>query len=196
MEINNLIALLGVSGVGKSTLIKKMSQQYGVYSYITPFTTRKLRENEIDKIHISSKEFNRLIENKDVLVPNYIHGNWYGPSKELINKSIEKGKIPIIDWPVDKLENLIKETNNFKVIGIYIKPPSLKELKIRLDSDSRDGNGKRYMHAIKELKTLAEGKYNGIEKIINNKGRIDFVAKKLHNYIINKVGEKNAEYKS
>ncbi|MCX6706850.1 MAG: hypothetical protein NT001_01775 [Candidatus Woesearchaeota archaeon] len=177
-----LVALLGPSGAGKTTLIRGLCSSYDYYEYIKPFTTRQLRPDEADKVHVDHDQFKSLVQKGDIILPNHLYGNWYGPSRSAIYDSVEKGNVPLIDWPVQKLDGLRKEIA-LEVFSLYIMPPDLETLKQRIGSDGRDKDGKRYDSAVKELEKAHRGEYAGIGPMIINAGEIKSVASSVHDSI-------------
>ena len=175
---NVFVSLLGPSGVGKSLLVETLLSLFpGKYLYIKPYTTRDLRTSEKSKMHVSLDEFQELSEEGQILLPNYVHGNWYGPSKLNIAGVIESGGVPIIDWPVDRAEDLRKELSPLNVLNLYIRPPSLDVLKTRISSDNRDPTGSRYEAAVKEIYDVDSGLYGTIDSMIVNVGDPRVVAR-------------------
>ena len=78
-----LIVLSGPSGVGKSTVISKLlSERKDIYFSVS-FTTRKPREGEVDGVNynfVSREEFERMIEDGELLEYAEYVGNYYGTS--------------------------------------------------------------------------------------------------------------------
>jgi guanylate kinase len=185
-----LVALLGPSGAGKTTLIRELCSSYDYYEYIKPFTTRELRQDETDKIHVDHDKFKSLVQEGNIMFPNHLYGNWYGPSRSAIYDSVKRGNVPLIDWPVQKIDGLRKEIK-LEVFSLYIMPPDLETLKQRMGSDGRDKDGKRYDSAVKELEKVQRGEYAGIGPVIINAGDIMSVASSVHDsiraYLIDKA---------
>lgn len=74
--------LLGPSTVGKSTLIRAMNAASGDrFKYISPFTTRPLREGEQDKISVSDEEFDEMQLSGVFVYVNPLYGVRYGTSR-------------------------------------------------------------------------------------------------------------------
>ncbi|MBU4010588.1 MAG: guanylate kinase, partial [Proteobacteria bacterium] len=59
--LSKFLLLLGVSGVGKSTLIRELKRLDERFIYISPYMTRPLREGESDKIEVSNEEMDLMI---------------------------------------------------------------------------------------------------------------------------------------
>ena len=147
-----LVLLSGVSGAGKDTikneLIKRMDNVVSMPSY----TDRQPREGEVDgQIYnfITTQEFEERIKNNEFYEYSVHHEHYYGTSKEILNKTIESGKIIVKDIEVNGTENLLKIfKNNMDIVTIFLRVPkdelrrrlehriekaSLKEIELRLN---------------------------------------------------------------
>ncbi len=140
-KLGIIVILSSPSGAGKTTLVKKIAQRKK-YSISISHTTRKPRFNEKDGkdyFFINQKVFKRLIKNKKLLEHAKVFKNYYGSLKENVFNKLKKGKDVIfdIDWQGTKQ---IKTKNlNYKIITIFILPPSKSELYKRLlKRDQRD----------------------------------------------------------
>ena len=150
-----LFIVSGPSGVGKSTILKKVLQDAKGTVFSISWTTREKRESEIDGIDyffIDEKEFLKKIENNEFLEWAKVHNNYYGTPKKWIQDVLETGKNIILDIDVQGAENL----KNMSVQGVFvfIAPPSFEELENRIrnrHTDSEESIQKRLENARKEL---------------------------------------------
>ena len=81
VEENILVILSSPSGVGKTTLTKKIQQKYQSFKISVSYTTRPPRSNEVDGVdyHFTSKEkFEELIKTKKFYEYANIFENYYG----------------------------------------------------------------------------------------------------------------------
>ena len=138
-----IIILSSPSGAGKTTLVKKLSSIENFEISIS-YTTRVPRLNEVngnDYYFINNKDFNELIKKNELLEYAEVFSNLYGSSKKKVIDNLQLGKNVIfdIDWQGTKQ---IKEKNlNFKLISIFILPPSKKTLVNRLsERENNDEN--------------------------------------------------------
>lgn len=155
------LLLLGVSGVGKSTIINRLRELDDRFVYISPFVTRPLREGETDKKSVDNDEMDRLIASGEILAVNEIYGVRYATPSRPINESFSRNLFPLLDWPIAKLEIMTKHFAG-RIFAVYIEPPTITELKRRLGKDERDREGKRLLEAITELEFLSKGRYDGL----------------------------------
>lgn len=156
---SKFLLLLGVSGVGKSTIIKRLRELDDRFVYISPFVTRKLREGERDKVSVTSDEMDRLIVEGAILVVNEIYSVRYATPSRPIEEAFSNSLFPLLDWPIAKLP-IMAEKFPGRLFSVYIEPPNITELKRRLGKDDRDKNGKRLLEAIKELEILGKGRFD------------------------------------
>jgi len=129
-----MIVLSSPSGVGKTTLTKKLAENNSQFVISISYTTRKPRPNEIngkDYHFVTSKEFNNLINTNDFYEYAKIFDNYYGTHKKTVNELLSKSKDVLfdIDWQGTKQLKKIKDLN---IITIFILPPDIKILKDRL----------------------------------------------------------------
>ena len=122
-----ILALCGPSGVGKSSIIRELVKE-GRFDYPTPYTDRKLREGETDKVSLTKEEFDEMQRRGEFCVVNYLYGHHYGTSSTLIDRIVSRDRVAILDFPFDQLDKL----SDWKTQHICLIPPSEEELKLRL----------------------------------------------------------------
>ncbi len=149
-----LVILFGPSGVGKSSLIGQITKLEPRIKAVIPFTDRPKRQGEFSRRSISRKDFDQLESKAQYIIAKNIYGYRYATNKTEINSLIKKGVVPVIDFPLDRVDFL----SDFKkdVCGIYIAPPSLAVLKSRLRKDGRDVDLKRFEEGKLELSKLKQ----------------------------------------
>jgi len=129
-----IVILSSPSGAGKTSLVKEISSKNN-FSISVSHTTRKPRSNEIDGVHyhfINHKKFNELIEEKKFLEYANVFNNYYGSSKDLVFEKLDNGENIIFDIDWQGTEQIKQKKLNYKIITIFILPPSRKELFNRL----------------------------------------------------------------
>ena len=136
-----IVILSSPSGAGKTTLVKKISKRKK-YKISISHTTRKPRSNEKDGrdyFFINNSEFKKLIKHKKFLEYAKVFKNYYGSLKETVIKKLNKGENVIFDIDWKGTRQIIKKKLKFKIITIFILPPSKKELfKRLLKRDQKD----------------------------------------------------------
>ena len=130
---NIMIILSSPSGVGKTTLTKKIQQKYQSFKISVSHTTRSARSNEVDGVDynfVTPKVFERLIEEKKFYEYAKIFENYYGTLKKNVDETIKTNDIIFdIDWQGTKQLSKFKKLN---LIKIFLIPDTKIELKKRL----------------------------------------------------------------
>jgi len=162
VEKNGVVLVLsGPSGAGKSSLINKITDDIGDYYFSISTTTRAPREGEEEGVHyhfVSEKEFKKDIEEDNFLEYAVVHGNYYGTSLNPVRKALHEGKLVIFDIDVQG-NTAVKNRLNDITTSVFITPPSLSELKRRLESrstDSKEVIKKRLQMAKLEIQRTSE----------------------------------------
>ena len=132
-EKNIMLILSSPSGVGKTTLTKKIQQKYQSFKISVSNTTRKPRSNEVDGVDyffISKEEFMRLVSEGKFYEYAKIFENYYGTLKKNADDIIKSNDIIFdIDWQGTKQLSKFK---NLNLIKIYLITKNKEELKNRL----------------------------------------------------------------
>lgn len=163
MKKGRLIVITGPSGVGKTTLLKRLLKGHKKeITFSVSYTSREPRINEIDGVDyffITKEEFEKEIKENKFLEYALVHGNFYGTSREQVDKVIKGGKDCLLD--IDVQGGLILMSKNTEAMYIFIAPPSLDTLKERLyhrSTDDVEVIERRLKNAEKEL--LEKDKYD------------------------------------
>tara|TARA_Y200000002_G_scaffold327843_1_gene291147 strand:- start:7328 stop:7963 length:636 start_codon:yes stop_codon:yes gene_type:complete len=140
-KVGVIVILSSPSGAGKTTLVKKISSRNNFKISIS-HTTRKPRVNEKngkDYFFIKSKEFKILIKKRKFLEYAKVFNNYYGSLKEKIINKLKKGENIIFDIDWQGTQQIKSKKLKYKIITIFILPPSKKELfKRLLKRDQKD----------------------------------------------------------
>tara|TARA_B100000575_G_C23099488_1_gene634288 strand:- start:60 stop:656 length:597 start_codon:yes stop_codon:yes gene_type:complete len=179
---NIMVILSSPSGVGKTTLTKKIQQKYQSFKISVSHTTRLPRSNEVegvDYFFVPIEKFEKLIKEDKFYEYAKIFGNYYGTSKEYVDKNIITNDILFdIDWQGTKQLNQFK---NLKLIKIFLITEDKKELKKRLvkrDENTPEEVNKRFKSFDEDIKHWKDYDY-----VIINKN-LDVCFKQIENIII------------
>ena len=127
---NIMVILSSPSGVGKTTLTKKIQQKYNSFKISVSLTTRLPRSNEVDGVDykfISKAKFEELIKENKFYEYAKIFENYYGTLKQNVDETIKKNEIIFdIDWQGTKQ---LSKFENLNLIKIYLITDSKEELK-------------------------------------------------------------------
>ena len=143
------IVMSAPSGCGKSTLIDMLLQEYPDIVYSISCTTREPRgeeENGLDYHFLSKERFEELLREDAFIEHALVHGNYYGTLKAPISEVLAEGNSMILDIDVQgaaKVREYVRSlpnTDAMKIgyVDIFINPPSLEELRSRLEGRGTD----------------------------------------------------------
>ena len=136
-----MIVLSSPSGAGKTTLVKLISKNKNFFTSIS-HTTRPPRTNEVngvDYFFVSKSEFQNLINKSEFLEYAKVFNNYYGTSKKNVIKKLEEGKNVVFDIDWQGTEQIIARKLDYKLITVFILPPSKSVLYDRLSNrDMKD----------------------------------------------------------
>ena len=129
----SIIVISAPSGTGKTTIVRRILSDFPQVVFSVSATTRKKREHEvegIDYFFISEEEFKKKIQNNEFVEWELFYDYYYGTFRSFIDKQIHNGKSVILEVDVHgalEIKRIYPDANL-----IYISPPSLEELLIRL----------------------------------------------------------------
>lgn len=154
-----LIVFSAPSGSGKTTLVRHLLQQEELdLEFSISATSREKRGNETDGkdyYFLDTQAFKNRIKNDEFLEWEEVYrDNFYGTLKTEVKRIWAKGKNVIFD--IDVSGGLrIKRKFPDQTIAIFVKPPSIDELKIRLKKRQTESNDKINMRIAKASAELA-----------------------------------------
>ena len=179
---NVMVILSSPSGVGKTTLTKKIQQKFNSFKISVSHTTRPPRSNEVDGVDynfVSKEEFEYLIKEKKFYEYAKIFENYYGTLKKNVDDIFKKNDIIFdIDWQGTKQLSNFK---NLKLIKIFLITENKQELKNRLlkrDENTIEEVEKRFKSFDEDIKH-----WNDYDYIVINKN-LDVCFKQIENIII------------
>ncbi len=178
--MGKLLLVLGVSGVGKSSIIKELLALDKRFVYIVPFTTRPSRGAEDTKISISNEAMDDLWIRGELLSINEIHGIRCGTPRSSIVQALGQGNIPVLDWPLSCLEVMRLAFPN-QLYVVYVLPPSIEILQQRLIKEGRHDDGDRFQNACRELEAYKsfETRICDLE-IVSEEDKISEIAQRVY----------------
>jgi guanylate kinase len=136
-----ILILSSPSGAGKTTLTRMLMQDSALdLTLSVSVTTRKQRSSEVDGIHyrfIDRAEFDRMTAAGELLESAEVHGNGYGTPRAPVEKVLAQGRDMLfdIDWQGAKQ---VRERLGDDVVSIFVLPPSMRELRARLERRAED----------------------------------------------------------
>lgn len=151
------------SGAGKTSLVKSLLEQCPALQVSVSHTTRPQRPGEIDKTNyhfIDRPSFEAMMSRGEFLEQAEVFGNLYGTSQKWVEQTLADGSDVIleIDWQgAQQIRRLMPDS-----VGIFILPPSLEALLLRLNGRGQDDSTvieKRMAQARQEIAHYTEADY-------------------------------------
>jgi guanylate kinase len=136
-----ILILSSPSGAGKTTLTRMLMQDSTLdLTLSVSVTTRTRRSSEVDGVHyhfIDRGEFERMKAADELLESAEVHGNAYGTPRAPVEKVLAQGRDMLfdVDW---QGASQVRERLGDDVVSIFVLPPSMEELRARLERRAED----------------------------------------------------------
>ena len=185
--MNNFIIISAPSGSGKTTICKYLQKLDSSINFSVSCTTRQKRANEVegkDYFFITNEEFEKKINDAKFIEWEQIHGDfYYGTLKSTLEEAINEDKRILLELDVKGAMSVKKLYPN-KSLSIFIEPPSIEVLKLRLEKRGAD-NDQRIIKRLERLESELSYKSNFDYHIINDD--LDQAVNEIMNIIINET---------
>jgi guanylate kinase len=169
-----ILILSSPSGAGKTTLTRRLVQDSALdLTLSVSVTTRKRRPSEVDGIHYrflaDRAEFERMRAAGELLESAEVHGNGYGTPRAPVEKVLAEGRDMLfdIDW---QGAGQVRERLGDDVVSIFVLPPSMGELRARLERRAEDTAASieaRFLNARKEIERWRDYHYVVVNDDLN-----------------------------
>ncbi|MEY1555515.1 guanylate kinase [Yoonia sp. R2331] len=136
-----LIILSSPSGAGKSTLAQRLMAWDDTLRFSVSATTRAPRAGEVDGQHYfftSTDDFQEQVKNGEMLEHARVFGNYYGSPIKPVQEAIEDGRDVLFDIDWQGAQQIGRSALQDNVLSIFILPPSITELRRRLEARGQD----------------------------------------------------------
>ena len=155
--MNKILIITAPSGAGKTSITKYLMNKFPVLTFSVSAATRQARgteSNGVDYYFISGEEFKHKIQNNEFVEWEMVYeGKYYGTLKAELQRIWEQGKIPVLDIDVKGAIHVQQQFNE-GTLSLFIEPPSVNDLKTRLESrgtESKESLAARLNKASYEL---------------------------------------------
>jgi guanylate kinase len=168
-----ILILSSPSGAGKTTLTRMLMQDTTLdLTLSVSVTTRTRRSSEVDGVHyqfIDRGEFARMKAAGELLESAEVHGNGYGTPHAPVEKVLAQGRDMLfdIDW---QGAALVRERLGDDVVSIFVLPPTMGELRARLERRAEDTAASieaRFLNARKEIERWRDYHYVVVNDDLN-----------------------------
>ncbi len=135
-----MLILSSPSGAGKSTITRQLVQTETNITLSISATTRPQRPSEINGTHyhfMTPKAFESMRVRNELLEHAEVHGNFYGTPRAPVEAALSRGADVLFDIDWQGTAQIIKQMRK-DVVNVFILPPSMAELKARLERRAED----------------------------------------------------------
>ncbi len=135
-----MLVLSSPSGAGKSTLTRQLVEDQSDIRLSVSVTTRPKRTSEIDGKHyhfISVETFRLMRERSELLESAEVHGNFYGTPRKAVEEALASGSDVLFDIDWQGTRQIMGKMRK-DVVAVFVLPPSMTELKSRLERRAED----------------------------------------------------------
>lgn len=177
-----LLVISGPSGAGKTVIREEVMRTVPTLKSSMTVTTRSPRKGEVDGVDykfVTREQFDKMIDAGEFLEWADVHGEKYGSSKIDVSTKLSKGNDVALIVDVQGAANIRKffsglpaaKSSRFCFADVFISPPSMDELKRRLEARSKDDAAtiaKRLDNAKAEMVRASEYKYTVINDTVHD----------------------------
>ncbi len=159
----------GPSGVGKTSLVKALTDHNPALVCPVSYTTRAPRPGEQQGLNyhfVGADQFQQMVDNDEFLEHAQVFGNRYGTARQTVQQQLEQGKTLLleIDWQgAAQARKLFPDATT-----VMILPPSIKGLRQRLQNRQQDDQAiidQRMLEATYELSHYGDFDYLIINEV-------------------------------
>ena len=155
VHIPVLLIVSSPSGAGKTTLCRRLLEEFPDVRFSVSHTTRPPRPNEVDgrDYHfVGADAFDAMVQGNAFIEWAPVHGNRYGTAHSEIASATARGYDVVFDVDYQGAANIKRQYP--EAVGVFVLPPSLDELRRRLESrgtETPESLERRFKAAIGEI---------------------------------------------
>ncbi len=153
-----LLIISGPSGAGKGTLCKMLLERDKSFAFSCSVTTRGQRNGEVEGVDyrfINEAEFQRMIDNDELLEYATVHGHLYGTPITEVDERLRQCRNVLLDIDSQGAASVMRKTRDY--VSVFVIAPSFEELRKRLE--------KRNAERPAEIERRMRNAYDEIRKI-------------------------------
>jgi guanylate kinase len=138
-----LIILSSPSGAGKSTLARALMEWDKTLRFSISATTRAPRPGEVDGVDyhfVDEATFKDMVNDGEMLEHAHVFGNFYGSPSAPVRAAIETGRDVLFDVDWQGAQQIANSVLRDHVLSIFVLPPSIRELRRRLETRGQDSD--------------------------------------------------------
>ena len=148
------------SGAGKTTLCTRLKERFTNLTESISYTTRSPRPGEVDgtSYHfVSNQQFQAMVAEQAFVEWAEVHGNWYGTARATLVEARQAGIDILLDIDCQGARSL--KDQGIPAVFVFIMPPSLVELRRRLESRSSDAPEVIERRMVRAVDEIAEARW-------------------------------------
>lgn len=143
--MRTIFVISGPTNAGKTTIVGRLLKDNLGLTRVITSTSRAPRDNEVDGVDyhfFSPEEFERKINNNEFFEWASVYNDFKGILKSSLYDDIPMDKNIVITLDVQGFMNIKRniDKNIYRIVGIFVLPPSLEELKNRMDKRGQNLN--------------------------------------------------------
>ena len=155
-----LMVVSAPSGAGKTTLCTRLKERFSNLTESISYTTRSPRPGEVDGVSyhfVTNDQFQAMVADQAFVEWAEVHGNWYGTARTTLVEARQAGIDILLDIDCQGARSL--KDQGLPAVFVFIMPPSLSELRRRLESRSSDAPEVIERRMVRAVDEMAEARW-------------------------------------
>lgn len=179
-----MVVISGPSGVGKDSVLRALKKSSLPIYHVITANTRSPRPDEkegVDYFFVSREEFERMIENNELIEYAHVYGDYKGVPKSQIRQALDSGKDVVLRLDVQGAEEIKRQYP--EAVLIFLTPANEDEWRKRLSGRTHNKEkdmDQRIATALDELERALDFDYI----VVNAQGKLEEAVKTIEAVII------------